>query len=216
MLAAMSEPGSDIEDILRYWFGDLRGPDDVDRSKMKMWWMGGDAVDAEIKERFGAKVDEALLGKLGSWAESPRGSLALVILLDQFTRNIGRGTPDAFGGDQAALDVCLAAMERGQDRELRLVERAFLYMPMMHAEDREVARRSIQTFEQLSQEVQALGREYPDFVSHAVQHAEIVLRFGRFPHRNEVLGRTPSPEESEFLASGGPSFGQKNVNRNPR
>jgi uncharacterized protein (DUF924 family) len=80
---------------------------------------------------------------------------------------------------------------------------------MMHAEDREVARRSIQTFEQLSKEVQALGREYPDFLSHAVQHAEIVLRFGRFPHRNEVLGRTPSPEESEFLASGGPSFGQK-------
>src|SRR5262245_60663859 len=133
----MREPMSAIEDILRFWFGDLREPEDVDRSKMKMWWMGGETVDAEIKERFGGKVEEALEGKLGGWAESPRGSLALVILLDQFTRNVGRGTPSAFAGDHMALDVCLAAIERGQDRPLRLIERSFLYMPMMHAEDRD-------------------------------------------------------------------------------
>jgi uncharacterized protein (DUF924 family) len=209
MLSSVKNDGAAIEDILQFWFGDLRTPEDVDRSKMKMWWMGGEAVDAEIEQRFGAKVAEALEGKLGAWAESARGSLALVILLDQFTRNVGRGTPAAFAGDRAALDVCLAAIERGDDRKLRLIERAFLYMPMMHAEDRDTARRSIETFEQLSKEVAALGREYPDFRSHAVQHADIVLRFGRFPHRNEVLGRTPSPDESEFLASGGPSFGQK-------
>jgi len=211
MLPFMNEAGSAIEDVLRFWFGDLREPEDVDRSKMKMWWMGGEAVDAEIKERFGAKVAEALEGRLGGWADSPRGSLALVILLDQFTRNIGRGTGSAFAGDRAALDVCLAAIERGQDRQLRLIERSFLYMPMMHAEDRDVARRSIETFERLSKEVEALGGDYPDFRSHAVQHGEIVLRFGRFPHRNEVLGRTPSPDESEFLTSGGPSFGQKKI-----
>jgi uncharacterized protein (DUF924 family) len=197
-----------IEDILRFWFGDLRGPEDVDRSKMKMWWMGGDAIDAEIRQRFGSKVADALDGKLGAWQTSPRGALALVILLDQFTRNVGRGTPGAFAGDRAALEVCLAAIARGDDRKLRPIERAFLYMPMMHAEDRDVARRSIETFEQLSRDVAALGGEYPDFKSHALQHADIVLRFGRFPHRNEVLGRTPSPDESEFLASGGPSFGQ--------
>jgi uncharacterized protein (DUF924 family) len=209
MLAAMSEHDSAITEILRFWFGELQAPEDLDRSKMKMWWMGGEAIDAEISERFGAKVEEALAGKLGGWTDSPRGSLALVILLDQFTRNLGRGTPRAFAGDLAALDVCRAAIERGQDRRLRLIERAFLYMPMMHAEDRDVARRSIETFEALSKEVEALGGDYPDFRSHAVQHGEIVLRFGRFPHRNEVLGRTPSPDESEFLASGGPSFGQR-------
>jgi uncharacterized protein (DUF924 family) len=176
---------------------------------MNMWWMGGDAIDAEIRERFGTRVDEALAGKLGGWTDSPRGSLALVILLDQFTRNLGRGSAGAFAGDRAALQTCLSAIERGQDRHLRPIERAFLYMPMMHAEDRDMARRSIETFEQLSREVAVLGGNYPDFRSHAVQHADIVLRFGRFPHRNEILGRTPSPDESEFLASGGPSFGQK-------
>jgi uncharacterized protein (DUF924 family) len=205
----MNETDAAIEDILKFWFGELEGPEDVDRSKMKMWWMGGEAVDAEIKQRFGAKVAEALDGKLGGWMESPRGSLALVILLDQFTRNIGRGMASAFAGDRAALEVCLAAIDRGHDRRLRPIERSFLYMPMMHAEDGNVARRSIATFEQLSKEIAALGSEYPDFRSHAVQHAEIVIRFGRFPHRNEVLGRTPSPDESEFLALGGPSFGQK-------
>ncbi len=206
---AMNETGAVIEDILRFWFGELQGDADVDRTKMKMWWMGGEAVDAEIEQRFGAKVAEALDGKLGGWAESPRGSLALVILLDQFTRNVGRGTARAFAGDRAALDVCVAAIDRGYDRQLRPIERSFLYMPMMHAEDRDVARRSITIFDELSKEIAALGIEYPDFRSHAVQHAEIVLRFGRFPHRNEVLGRTPTADESDFLASGGPSFGQK-------
>ena len=205
----MGETEGAIEDILHFWFGELQGDADVDQNKMKMWWRGSQEIDAEIERRFGAKVADALGGKLGVWAESPRGSLALVILLDQFTRNVGRGTARAFAGDRAALDLCIAAIDRGDDRRLRLIERSFLYMPMMHAEDRDVARRSIATFEQLSKEIAALGIEYPDFRSHAVQHAEIVIRFGRFPHRNEVLGRTPTADESEFLASGGPSFGQK-------
>ena len=205
----MSEPDPAIEDILHFWFGDLVADDEVDRTKMKMWWMRGDDIDAEIAKRFGAKVNEALSGGLRTWEDSPRGSLALVILLDQFTRNVGRGTARAFAGDRAALEVTLRAIDRGFDRRLGLIERSFLYMPMMHAEDRDVAHRSMQTFEGLSKEIAALGREYPDFLSHAKTHGEIVLRFGRYPHRNEVLGRTPSPEESEFLASGGPSFGQK-------
>jgi uncharacterized protein (DUF924 family) len=198
-----------IEDVLTFWFGALASADDLDTSKSKLWWGGGPELDAEIKQRFGVRVAEALAGKLEAWRESPRGCLALVILLDQFTRNIGRGTPDAFEGDGAALEVSLEAQKRGFDRELRLIERAFLYMPMMHAEDREMARHSLETFERLSKEVAALGRSYPDFRSHAVTHAEIVLRFGRYPHRNDVLGRTPSSEEIAFIAEGGPSFGQE-------
>jgi uncharacterized protein (DUF924 family) len=197
-----------IEDILRFWFGDLRESEDVDRSKMKLWWGGSAAFDAEIESRFGPYVKQALEGKLTSFADSARGSLALVILLDQFTRNIGRGTAAAFAGDHEALGVCERAIDRGFDRELRVIERAFLYMPMMHAEDRDVARRSVETFQRLSKEAAALGPDYPDFASHALAHAEIIFRFGRFPHRNEAFHRTPLPEETEFLASGGPSFGQ--------
>ena len=205
----MNETERAIEDILQFWFGELQGDADVDPSKMKIWWMGGEEIDAEIERRFGAKVADALAGNLGAWAESPRGALALVILLDQFTRNVGRGTVRAFAGDRAALELCLTAIDRGYDRRLRVIERSFLYMPMMHAEDRDIAGRSIATFEQLSKEIAALGVEFPDFRSHAVQHAQIVIRFGRFPHRNELLGRTPTADESDFLVSGGPSFGQK-------
>lgn len=199
----------EIESILKFWFGELCGPHDVDTSKSRLWWMGGEAIDAEIRERFGQLVARARAGELEHWTETPRACLALVILLDQFTRNLGRGTADAFTGDHHAQRVVLLALERGHDQELRLLERSFLCMPLMHAEDRELARRSLEVFAQLSQEVAALGREgYPDFHSSAVTHAEIVERFGRYPHRNEILGREPTAAEQEYLAGGGPSFGQ--------
>ncbi len=205
-----------IEQILHYWFGDLDGPFDVDKSRSKLWWAGDDAIDAEVRERFGDDVRRAIDGERDAWADSPRGALALVILLDQLTRNIGRGAAEAFAGDRAALAVSLAAQERGLGRALRLVERAFLYMPMMHAEDPEIARRSQEVFAELSAEVKAAGsQELPDFRSHADQHAGIVLRFGRYPHRNEILGRTSTPEEVAFLAGGGPTFGQKKAPSGP-
>jgi uncharacterized protein (DUF924 family) len=202
-----------IEEVLRFWFGELKSATDIDASKSKLWWSGGGAIDAEIKERFGTLVDRALDGKMRNWTESARGSLALVILLDQFTRSLGRGTAKAFAGDAAALAVCLEAIDKGFDRLLRPIERSFLYMPMMHAENQMMARRSLDAFERLSREIAALGGNHPDFRSHAVMHADIVLRFGRFPHRNEALARATTPEESEFLASGGPSFGQKKTER---
>jgi uncharacterized protein (DUF924 family) len=197
-----------IDEILNFWFGDLDRAEGVDTSKMKMWWGGGEAIDADIRQRFGATVARALDGQLRHWSESPRGSLALVILLDQFTRNVGRGTKSAFAGDGAALAVCLDAKKRGIDRQLGLIERSFLYMPMMHAEDRDMARLSLEAFEALSKQIAAFGQGHPDFRSHAVAHADIVRRFGRYPHRNEALGRTSTPEETEFLASSGRSFGQ--------
>jgi uncharacterized protein (DUF924 family) len=199
-----------IEEILDYWFGSLSGPHDIDDSRSRLWWTGGDDIDEEVRERFGVEVSRAFAGDLDGWQDSPRGALALVILLDQFTRNIGRGTADAFIGDRAALAVSQRAIERGLDRELRLIERAFLYMPMMHAEDREVARRSKEMFAALAVEVAEGGNNsFPDFRAHADQHAGIVLRFGRYPHRNELLGRASTAEELEFLAAGGPTFGQK-------
>lgn len=201
--------GDSIEAILAYWFGELSGPYDVDPSKGSLWWAGGEAVDQEVRERFGERVGQALAGQLEHWTTTPRGTLALVILLDQFTRNIGRGTPEAFAGDALAVAVVEGALQRGDDQRLRLVERGFLYMPLMHAEDRETGLRCLEVFERLAKDVAALGRDdYPDFLSAAKAHQEIVQRFGRYPHRNAIHGREPTAEEQEFLASGGPSFGQ--------
>ncbi len=197
------------EEILAFWFGDLKAHDDYDDSRVPLWWYGRKEDDDAIRERFGDAAAQALRGELDHWAETPRGTLALVILLDQFSRVLGRGTADAFAGDPAARRLCHEAMETGKDRELRLVERSFLYMPLMHAEDPDVARLSVQTFTALSEEVAAAdNKKLPDSLSHAQKHSEIVLRFGRYPHRNALLGRESTPEEEAFLADGGPTFGQ--------
>ena len=201
---------TEAEAVLHYWFGALEGENDFPTDRKQLWWLGGEAVDAEIRERFGSLVEEALVGGLSEWADTARGRLALVILLDQFTRNLGRGTSAAFAGDARALALTLEGIERGQDRELRLIERSFLYMPMVHAESPEVAQECLQVFGALSTEIQNCGVQgHPDFLSHAKMHADIVLRFGRYPHRNEVLARTATEEEETFLEQGGPRFGQK-------
>ncbi len=197
------------EAVLAYWFGPLEGPLDFPQDRKQLWWMGGEAIDTEIRLRFGDLVQQALDGGLSDWGETARARLGLIILLDQFTRNLGRGTPAAFAGDERALSVCLEGIDRGQDRELRLIERSFFYMPMVHAEDTQVAHRCLAVFSDLSDEVSACGVEgHPDFMSHAQMHADIVLRFGRYPHRNEALSRAPTPEEVAFLEEGGPTFGQ--------
>ncbi|PRQ09443.1 DUF924 family protein [Enhygromyxa salina] len=198
-----------IETVLRYWFGELDGPAAIDPSKNKLWWAGDVDTDAEIRARFGELVGQAIDGSLSHWTATARGALALIILLDQFTRNLGRGSARAYVGDAMALAVGEQAIARGLDQQLRPIERAFMYMPMMHAEDVEVARRSVEVFTELSNAVAALGVEgYPDFRSHAITHADIVLKFGRYPHRNELLGRPSTPEEQAFMADGGPNFGQ--------
>lgn len=197
------------EDVLDYWFGKLDGPCAFPSDRAQLWWAGGDAVDEEIRERFGALFEQATSGALDHWQATPRGALALVILLDQFSRNLGRGTPAAFANDDKALSCCEAALEQGHDRALFPLERAFLYMPMMHAESREVASKCVAAFEQLSREIQECPGEAPDFLTHAREHASVVQRFGRYPHRNEILGRTSSDEERAFLADGAENYGQK-------
>jgi uncharacterized protein (DUF924 family) len=203
------EQHEQIEAILRYWFGALEGPNDVDRSKNALWWAGNEAIDAQIRERFGGLVEQALAGGLSRWADSPRGALAQIILLDQFTRNLGRGSANAYAGDAMALELTEQAIARGHDEQLRPIERTFLYMPMMHAEDPAVARRSVEIYAELSKQIAGLGVEgYPDSRAHALEHAKIVLDFGRYPHRNELLGRTSTPEELAYMADGAPTFGQ--------
>jgi uncharacterized protein (DUF924 family) len=172
------------EAILREWFSD---PD--------RWWAPDPAFDRHLRERHEHDVEAALRGDLDGWAQTPRGALALVILLDQIARNIYRGTPRMYAGDAKALATSLSVIESGEDRSLSEDERQFLYMPLMHCEDRALQERSLEKF-----------RELGSSLDYAEQHAEVVFRFGRFPHRNAILGRASTPEEIEFLKQPGSSF----------
>jgi len=190
------------EAVLAFWFGALEGPLDVDTRESAMWRVAGEDSDAEILERFGDLVEAALEGNLDLWRESARGSLALVILLDQLTRRIGRGTAAAFAGDSAALELCRAALERGDDRKLRLIERAFLAMPLIHSEDAETAQGGVELFLHLSQEIAGASESpFPGFYRRAMEHAQILRRFGRYPQRNVALNRESTPEEREYLTA---------------
>ena len=154
-------------------------------------------------------LEGAARGGLSGWADDARGRLALVILLDQMPRNIHRGSPAAFMHDGQAAVHCVAGIESGQDRVLHPVERVFLYMPLQHAEDLELQRRSVEQFESLASEADAAWRDsFVENVRFAREHHDIVERFGRFPHRNRILGRESTEEELHFLADGGPTFGQ--------
>jgi uncharacterized protein (DUF924 family) len=196
-----------VEEILSWWFGDMDGPHDMDMSKLPMWFMGGPDFDREVRERWGEPVERAMRGELDEWAETPRGRLALVLLLDQLTRNVFRGSARSFEADPKALALVLEGIERGHDTELRTVERQFLYMPLMHAEDRDVAERSVAIARALRDALpEDVRPRFQGYVDHAEKHAAIVRQFGRYPHRNEVLGRESSEEELAFMKEKGRGF----------
>ncbi len=196
----------DPEEILTYWFGDLddhyaRG----DRSSI--WFSGGEEVDREITERFGVTHAKACAGELDGWLEAARSTLALVVVLDQFSRNICRGTPGAFAQDARAQEIALHALERGFDAGLRFIERVFLYMPFMHAESMPLHRRGQALFDALVRaSPEAHRAAYANNADYMQRHTAIIERFGRYPHRNEVLGRTSTEEELAFLKEPGSSF----------
>lgn len=199
-----------IDDVLHFWFGDHRDDLDVIAHQGKTWFAGGPALDARIKEQFGDLVEEAIAGGLGAWSETPRGNLARVILLDQFTRNVHRGSPRAFAGDATARAIVLHALDRGDEAELRPIERVFLYMPLEHAEDPEMQALCLARFEALADEAPPeLTDKMRGYVSYAERHKAIIDRFGRFPHRNVVLDRPSTPEERAYLDGGGETFGTK-------
>jgi uncharacterized protein (DUF924 family) len=181
--------------VLDFWFG---APDSSGALKTRPEWFRKDeAFDASIRERFGATIEAALAGGLRDWDETPDGALARVIVLDQFTRNAFRGTPRAFAGDALALQAARAMVARGDDARVAPLRRQFVYLPFEHSEDRAMQAESLRLFEAL-----ALG----DLHEWARRHAVIVERFGRFPHRNAILGRQSTPEEIEFLKQPGSGF----------
>ena len=193
-----------MDELLDEWLG----PGDVpDGARQARWWTKDPGFDAHLRERFGALLERGARGELDHWAETPRGALALVILLDQLSRNVYRGTARAFAQDAHALALTRRALERGFDRELPPIHRVFLLMPLMHSEDLGDQRESVARFEALAEG--AAGERAPALeqnADYARQHLVIVERFGRYPHRNEILGRPSTPEEIAFLKEPGSSF----------
>jgi len=184
----------DFAEVFDFWFG-APGSPERGRSR-KVWFQKSDAFDAEIRRRFLPIWDNAARGELARWGKTPLASLALVIVLDQFPRNMFRGTARAFSSDPAALAAARAMVEKGFDRLLTPSERTFAYLPFQHAEDLAAQRRALDLCQALDAEV----------FRYAKRHYEIIARFGRFPHRNAALGRESTPEELEFLAKPGSSF----------
>lgn len=176
------------EGVLQWWFSPETKPG---------WFGGGDAFDAAVKDRLGPLHERALRGELDGWAAEPRGLLALVILFDQVPRNIFRGTKQAFAGDPKALALVRLAVDRGLEQGMSVDERLFLYLPFEHAEDLADQERSVALF-------RALGD--PDYLDFAIRHKAVIERFGRFPHRNAILGRESTAAELAFLQQPGSSF----------
>jgi uncharacterized protein (DUF924 family) len=182
-------------EVLLFWFGE------VPHESRDVWFRKDPIFDDAIRERFGDAVASALGGAFSDWSHSTRGALARVILLDQFTRNTFRDTPRAFAGDALGLAVATAVVDAGGDLALDRYERQFLYLPFEHSESVAMQDRSVALFA-------ALARDTGDdsLMPWARRHAEIIHRFGRFPHRNAILGRVSTPEETAFLEEPGSRF----------
>lgn len=195
------------DELLQFWFGD--DPDDaaVAAAKAELWWGHRQETDEALQAKFGAATSAAAADLLDHWAGSPRGRLALILLLDQLPRAIHRGSPEAFAQDSKARKVAEQGLESGADRLLRPIERLFVYLPFEHSEDLADQDRSVQLYQDLAESVPEGHREtFAGFVDYAVKHHEIIARFGRFPHRNVILGRESTPEEKAFLEQPSSSF----------
>lgn len=194
-------------EVLFYWFLTPTHDDSYLSERMKLWFRKDDATDRHIAERFGAVLAEASAGGLDSWAELSRGRLGLIIVLDQLSRNIHRGQPEAFAADDKARALCLEGLAKGHDQRLHPIERLFFYLPLEHSEDLALQERSVALVGALVEEVPTEVRSwYESFLDYARRHRDVIARFGRFPHRNAILGRPSTPEEASFLEQPGSSF----------
>lgn len=182
---AMSTP----EHVLEWWFS---------ASSRPRWFVRCDAFDQTVREQFGELHARAAAGGLDDWAATPRGALALILLLDQVPRHMFRRSPEAFATDAKAREVARAAIDAGLDHDLTQEERLFLYLPLEHSEELADQERCVELMRHLDQD--------PSWLDYAVRHRDVIARFGRFPHRNAVLGRDSTDEECEFLTQPGSSF----------
>ncbi|AIF46747.1 DUF924 family protein [Dyella japonica] len=185
-------------DVLDFWF---------DSATEALWFARSDAFDARIRERFGDTLTAARRGDLDDWAQTPDGWLALLIVRDQFSRNLYRNDARAWSDDQATQAIALEGMARGLDLGLSPLQRVFAYLPLEHAESTDLQKHCVRLFEGLAASQPAATRSrFDDFLDYARHHHDVIERFGRFPHRNAVLGRTDTPAEQAYMASPGAGF----------
>ena len=203
------EDQSRIEAILSFWFKEqeLSAPQ-IDR-RMDVWFSEDAVLDHDIEKEFADDVEAASTGQLDHWAAESHGRLALIILIDQFRRNINRGTAEAFSKDKLALKLCVEGAMEKKDKGLTPVQKVFFYMPLQHAESRKVQAKSVELYNRLAEAVTPTYREtFLTVAQFAELHKDIIDQFGRFPHRNEMLNRENTAEEAEYLAGDSPDFGQ--------
>lgn len=188
------------EDILKYWFGHVEESVFPSPNRTHIWFSNDSAIDEEIRSKFSYDLEKAVLGEYADWENDPRQCLALIILLDQFSRHIYRETPLAYAQDHRALDLCLRGIEKQYDHVISLIERAFFYFPLTHSENIEIQSTSIRAYKIL------LDLSFPEakgvfesFLEYALKQFDTIKRFGRFPERNPILGRPSTEEEAKFL-----------------
>ena len=181
-------PHPESKKILHFWFSEL---------EPRQHFVKDTKLDGDIKTRFQEILDQALACELFHWRNTAKGRLAEIIVLDQFSRNIFRGKPESFQADPLALILSQEALSQSDHQHLETLQKAFLFMPFMHSESLLIQDESVRLFEDLGKE---------DNVNYAIKHREVIRRFGRFPHRNDILGRTSTAEEIEFLKQPGTSF----------
>jgi uncharacterized protein (DUF924 family) len=189
------------EDVLAFWYGTPATNAEELRAKMRFWFQAGPAVDAEICRRFLPEIEQALAGELDHWAETTEGRLALVLLLDQLTRSAYRNDPRTWSGDPRAQRLALEALDRGLNEQLGTLGRLFLVMPLSHAEDLALQERSVLEARRLVEHAETWMKPVLSMgIEQTAKYRDVIARFGRFPHRNAVLGRVSTPEELAFLA----------------
>ena len=196
-----------IDDILDFWFGELDEQGCANPNQRKLWWQKSDEFDRTIRHQFLDDYEAIVAGDVERWRSTARGTLATIIVLDQFSRNMFRDTPKMYSADPLAREVCCEGLEAGFDEELAFDERVFFYMPLEHSEsiaDHELCREAFTRLRDTAPESLVPDADY--YLDYARQHRVIVDRFGRYPHRNAILGRASTDEELEFLKEPGSSF----------
>jgi uncharacterized protein (DUF924 family) len=196
-----------VQSILDFWFGKETTAKRVNHQKSALWWSKNEGIDREIKERFGRVTEDVLEGKKRDWLDSPGGMLASIICVDQFSRNMYRGQAKCFSYDHCSIQIAKLMLAKGFDNDLTPIQRSFAFLPFEHSEKLEDQEKSLELYASLVDEVSAESREIFDrCYQYALEHHEIIERFGRFPHRNIILERQSTPEELEFLDLPGSSF----------
>lgn len=199
-----------IASVLAFWLGAHPPTDTSALAQQKLWFTKSNAVDDDIRQRFGALIGQARAGQLDAWAHTPLGRLALVLVLDQFSRNAFRGLSASFAADPQALALAEQGLANGHTNALPLVARAFMALPLEHAEDLARQERTVQLMTdwtaQATSAVPGVQQLLAGMLDYAHQHHDVIARFGRFPHRNAILGRASTAEEQAYLAQPGAGF----------